>query len=196
MGRLSDFKQVFEGKHISNFIETGCYLGEGLAAAQGHFSNYYSCDISKKYVDKCKRLFPHADIYHLPSDIFLIRLLDAVRQTSLFWLDAHYPAQYDKGIKETDYNRFPLLNELRIIKRNKAFYEYDIIICDDLRVVQSDDNPVRGNVGDNNLKERHFVNDVKFKEYTDVLVDTHEPHIVGADSLLFMPKHNKDNKKC
>jgi hypothetical protein len=196
MGRLSDFKQVFEGKGIINFIETGCYLGEGLDAAQGHFSNYYSCDISLKYFEHCRRRFPSVKLSYSTSDWFLLRLLYTLYEPSLFWLDAHYPAQYDKSVIESEEIRFPLLDELYLIKRFKHFYEYDIIICDDLRVVQSDDNPVRGNVGDNNLKERHFVNDVKFKEYTDVLAGTHVPCIVGADSLLFMPKHNKDNKKC
>lgn len=199
MGRLSDFEStVFKGtiydfnNRFLNFVETGCYKGGGLRVAENHCRFLLSCDISKKYVDICEKEYPNACIFHMDSIEFLNTKLPLLFGKTLFWLDAHYPKQYDPNISEDESNKFPLLEELKIIKLKKEGYEQDVILCDDLRVVQSTDNPVLGKVGRDNLKNHHLIKDKIMQDYLSILSDTHNHQFIGLDSLLFTPKEQGD----
>jgi hypothetical protein len=50
---------------------------------------------------------------------------------SLFWLDAHQPHFYDQSIADTEETKFPIMQEIAIIKERPC-YEQDVIIVDDL----------------------------------------------------------------
>jgi hypothetical protein len=188
MGQLAEYAQYLAGPHTV-FVETGCFLGEGLSTAQAYFTDLYACDISGKYVKHCKKLFPQAILRHQDSLTFLLDICPGITGQAVFWLDAHYPTQYDNSIIESDSNKFPLYEELKVIRQRKPGYGQDLIICDDLRVIQSEDNPVRGDIGSRNLQPRHLMFDKTFAAYLDIFRDTHEYQLVGLDGLLFLPRH-------
>lgn len=186
MGKLADL--IPDTWHFDNFVETGCYRGEGLAVGQRIADRLYSCDISLQYVEKCRQLYPGADIRHADSVDFLTRVLPNLKGTTFFWLDAHYPHQYDDTLADGAATRFPPLVELCYIRELKPDYEHDYILIDDMRVVQSDDNPVRGKVGVDHLREYHLVTDRCFTDFVNVLQRTHYWNTVGIDTLMFVPR--------
>lgn len=191
MGNLKDFEnEVFRTTFV-NFVETGCYRGDGLRVGSRYSRFMYSCDITKQYVDRCSAMFPNAVIKCIDSFGFLMGLLHDLSGRTFFWLDAHYPNQYNKMVMDTEANRYPLLSELHIIRSLKSNYHLDTIVCDDLRVLQSDDNPVRCNVGEHNLKDHHPVHGVTFNDVVGPFSSTHEYRFVGIDTLVLLPKNNK-----
>lgn len=189
MGQLAEYADYLGTIDHTVFVETGCYKGYGLNTASAYFVELYSCDISGKYVEHCRRLFPQAVIRNQDSLSFLMDICPCITGKTVFWLDAHYPNQYDHKITENETNKFPLQEELKIIRYRKPGYKSDIIICDDLRVIQSEDNPVRGEIGCRNLKHRHLIFKKTLSEYLDVFRDTHDYQFVGLDGLILLPRN-------
>lgn len=191
MGRLADFEKTYLGKlkevGYENFVETGCYLGNGLRVAKKYFNNLFTCDISMPYVAECRRNYPEAVVHYGQSSEFLQFICPRIKGRTVFWLDAHFPNQYDAKLQDTEFNKFPVDKELRIIKSMKEGFENDVIICDDMRVVQSEDNPVRGIVGEHNLRKYHLVRNRRLHDYTGMFAITHECSFVGVDSLVLTP---------
>lgn len=58
-----------------------------------------------------------------------------------FWLDAHYPAFYDLPQLENDHTRFPIRQELALIREKREYVFMDVILVDDMRVIKAEDNP-------------------------------------------------------
>ena len=169
---------------LTEFVETGCYQGEGLDHAQRlGYSNLYSCDIDLARVTECQITFPTAVIVHQESVVFLEHILPRVHGAALFWLDAHYPADY--GQEETTATKFPIIEEILRIKQYKTDYQRDVIIIDDIRVFDSQDNPfVNRSIGE------YYMMDLSIQQITDLLSDTHDYQLVQADTgnLIFTPR--------
>lgn len=170
---------------LTAFVETGCYEGDGLKYAKKlGFESLYSCDINHIYVDKCQKLVPEATIQHSDSIKFFEKNLKKITARTLFWLDAHYPIYYGLD-KETEKTRFPMLDELVLIKNKKVNVDKDVIICDDLRVLLPENNPFHAEwLGD------QFLVDKTLGELIEVLHKTHDHYTVNADTgvLIFIPK--------
>lgn len=180
--------QVQELKYhynLNNMVETGCWHGDGLTYANLiGIQNLFSCDINESYVLESRSRIPSAVVHHQESIEFLKNILPTVVGPTLFWLDAHYPVYY--GLEqENEITKFPLVEELKLVRELKANYEKDVIICDDLRVLSAENNPYHmPNLGSD------FLVDYSIQELTDVLADTHKFYTMQADTgnLIFVPK--------
>lgn len=171
---------------LTTFVETGCEDGEGLKIAKeyGFAENrLFSCDIRKEATLNVSRLFPKATIILDDSVNFIRRICSSFDTPTLFWLDAHFPSLYnsEKG------TRWPLFQELEAIK-NKSNMEKDVIICDDMRVLQSPQNPCF------NLDEMNEVADylveVDWESFVTVFASTHNAQSILVDTglMVFTPK--------
>lgn len=168
---------------VENFVETGCYTGDGINHALAHGLTAYSCDIIPKYVAHCKARFgPGTYIYTKHSADFLTDIVDVIPGRCLFWLDAHFPELYD-GVSKTKEEFFPLVKELQIVSK-KPGVENDVILVDDIRVIISDDNPIK-----QEFDERYKIYGNTIKELTD-LFPNHNSEIVNFQEglLIFTPK--------
>jgi hypothetical protein len=171
--------------NLNNIVETGCWHGDGLTFAKKiGIQNLYSCDINERYVAECRDLLPNATIHHQDSIEFLKEILPGLTGLTLFWLDAHYPVYY--GLEEENtLTKFPLVEELKLVRELKSNYQQDVIICDDLRVLAAENNPYYlPSIGD------QFMVEHSIKDLTDVLADTHNFYTMQADTgnLIFIPK--------
>lgn len=182
-------KQYREQYGLSLFVETGCQDGEGMSYAKEcgfdeHF--LFSCDIRQEAVDAAYRLLPNAFVMSADSLTFLEIVLPKLWSPTLFWLDAHFPAFYD--VEETAETRWPLFAELELIKALKPNVEKDVIICDDMRMLVSPQNP---NFTSDRVKENRvkYIN-VDWEEFTGTLSDTHTTQSIKTDTgiFVFLPK--------
>lgn len=182
-------------KYLKNnltFIETGTYKGEGLdyVSRLNYFSYFYSCDISddeytQESIKKWKDSKKHTIKIQNSLD-FLQDVLPTISNAALFWLDAHYPFQYNNKIQDTKETKYPVFQELDLIKKLKNNYKNDIILCDDIRVIYSDDNPKKTSPGNNAVESYHLIHDKTFSDLTSILSDTHFYFFIG-DCLVFIP---------
>lgn len=165
---------------LENFIETGCHTGSGIAHALGSgLKNIYSCDIDKKFVEYCQSRFAGSCILHMHSVKFLENTIDFISGNCLFWLDAHFP-ELTGGLSSNEEERFPLFKELEIISK-KDNVKNDVIIIDDIRVIISEDNPIK-----QTFDEQYEVRGHTIKEITDLFPD-HESNILQfQEGLLFL----------
>jgi len=115
----------------SIFIETGSCNGEGIRNAL--FSGYkeiYSIELAEHYYQYCKSYFKYNENVHLilgDSVKELPNILDGLKESATFWLDAHYSGG------DTDFVGVlsPLMKELDIISQHPV--KTHTIIIDDLR---------------------------------------------------------------
>ena len=180
---------------LTTFVETGSYLGDSIAyAIASGFKNIHSCDIGPMYHKICTDRFPDKNIVLADSITFLSGLLINMEEPSLFWLDAHYPAWFHLMTleQETPLTRFPLFKEMELVKTLKKGYEKDVIICDDIRVLRSPDNPMY-NTADNintNTAAGDLYVDTDYKAFMNFFADTHDTTLVmqREGSMIFTPK--------
>lgn len=169
--------------NLVNFIETGCHTGSGIqhAIANG-LPNIYSCDINKQFVDLCRYRFPNAYIMHKHSVDFLNEVVDVLPGNSLFWLDAHFP-ELTGGVSSNQEEFFPLFNELKVLSEISGI-ENSVIMIDDIRVIQSDDNPIKQEFDD-----KYKIYGTTIKDLTD-LFPNHNYEVVNFQEglLIFTPK--------
>ena len=189
MTRLADpqleAQRLKQEYNLTTLVETGCYEGDSLNFSRSiGFEHLHSCDINEKYVNHCRAMFPNAKIAHQESISWLKEMLPNLEGTTLFWLDAHYPMYYGLGT-EDELTKFPLVEELKLVKELKKGYEKDVIICDDLRVLAPDNNPYYAGFLDQMFMVKHTVNDL-----VAVLADTHNHWTVAGETgnLIFVPK--------
>lgn len=190
-------KQYINKYKLTTFIETGTHAGDGVEFARKNNLQVYSCDISKKYIDYCAIKFKDdslVNLYIADSLVFLRELLPIQKEKSLFWLDSHFISLYDKTIKETIENRFPVFEEVKLIKALKLNYEKDVIVIDDIRVIFGNDNPRFwfGNKTDSGMEEKYVVKDFSLTDLISIFSDTHETKVSSEYEgyLIFYPKNN------
>ena len=177
-------KHAREKFSLINFIETGCEVGEGLRLAKEYgFINLFSCDIRKEATDLVALEFPEATLITDDSLAYLKQILPTLVGPSLFWLDAHFPALYHT--EEASETRWPLLQELELIKALKQDISKDVIICDDTRVIRDVNNPRYwpGEV------DGYYV-DADWKALWETFSETHTAYTHNVDTgiLFFVPK--------
>jgi hypothetical protein len=166
--------------NLENFIETGCHTGSGIAhALSSGLKNVYSCDIDKKFVEYCQNRFPGHSIVHEHSAKFLEDTVDFISGNCLFWLDAHFP-ELTGGTSSNEEERFPLFKELEILSK-KDNIQNDVIIIDDIRVIISEDNPIK-----QTFDKQYEVHGHTIKELTDLFPNHDNNLLQFQEGLLFL----------
>jgi hypothetical protein len=178
-----NIRPLIEKYTLINFIETGCHTGSGINhAINSGMKNIYSCDIDIKFVKMCQQIFPGAYIVHGHSVNFLKNIVDIIPGNCLIWLDAHFPA-LTGGVANNEEENFPLFKELEVLSKKDGIEE-DVIIVDDIRVIISDDNPIKQDFDD-----QYKIRGATIKQLTD-LFPNHNHEIVNFQEglLIFTPK--------
>lgn len=128
--------------NLDAFVETGTYLGAGIACARGfrRLTEFHSVELKRDFYQNATYMFygdPRVKIWYgnspeqLPEILSLPSLED---KQILFWLDAHHPKFYGHN----EGTKLPLEAELLIIA-DKRPRNNDVIIIDDLRMYIEDD---------------------------------------------------------
>jgi len=124
--------KVFAKYPNKYFVETGCYIGDGIQSAiNAGFDNIISIEISPKFSTLCEVLFKNNEnvkIIRGDSSIILSDVISSIKEPITFWLDAHLV--YDPKVALRCLN--PLLLELEAIKVHKI--KTHTILIDDLRL--------------------------------------------------------------
>lgn len=178
---------------LTAFVETGCYLGDGIAAAlEAGFRDIRSCDIDPARIEQCQLRFSGQEALTLrlgASSEVLPDLLPDADVPTLFWLDAHYPGHYGLNHMETRLTKFPVQFELAKICTLHHGASRDVILIDDMRVIASDDNPLwrEGEVDD-----YYRVDDLTIKALVEPFEGTHQYDIdLQQEGILILtPKHH------
>jgi hypothetical protein len=79
--------------NLTNFLETGTFMGEMISAQLNIFSNIHSIEIDSALHGRAQKLFrkyPHVHIYLGDSGEFLPKIIKSLPINTLFWLDAHF----------------------------------------------------------------------------------------------------------
>jgi hypothetical protein len=155
MGSLAYFDLPALKKSINAkvFIETGFGWGTGmLTAAKCDFEKLYSIEISPEVIYRGYQQVandPRIQLVCADSISGLKWLIPNISHTNcIFFLDSHFP-NADLGLagfgdEKNEDLRLPLLNELQLLKDERASKGYkDIILLDDL-FLYDDDNKYPG----------------------------------------------------
>lgn len=184
MSGLQDIRlqELISKYSIENFIETGSHEGTGINyVLHNGIANIYSCDINKYYVDICKAKFPNATILHCSSVDFLNEVQDLIPGPSLIWLDAHL-GYYLYGSDNKDVNmNLPLWDEVVILAKKDGI-EKDIILIDDIRIINSEDNITF----DKSLKEEYQMKNITIKMITDLFPKHNYELLNWQEGVLFL----------
>lgn len=128
---------IFKNYPNNYFIETGSYIGNGIAQAiDAGFKHIISIELSYKYFVLCKNKFQNysfVNIIHGDSCKILSNVISYIREPITFWLDGHYSSG-DTAIGQYP---SPLMQELDSIS-NHLIKNHTIII-DDMRCWQKSD---------------------------------------------------------
>lgn len=115
---------------LTNFVETGTYLGDMVEAMRERFSLLYSIELSKKLHRRVLRRFKNYDHIHLLQGDSADRLKEIVAKLSspaVFWLDGHYSG----GITAMGATECPVREELAAIFGSDLPH---VILIDDARL--------------------------------------------------------------
>lgn len=116
---------------LKTLVETGTYYGDMVEAMRSSFDVIYSIELSEELHRKAVRRFrrdEHVRLIHGDSGAELARVVRALREPALFWLDGHYSGEETaKGECDT-----PILAELEHVLT--AGEKRHVIIIDDARL--------------------------------------------------------------
>lgn len=127
------------------FVETGAYMGNGIADAlgTGHFSEVHSIELSPKWHAHCTKRFQNDSRVHMhlgDSAVVLEQLLVSgvlpADEPVLFYLDAHWSGGETAG-EHVD-NGCPVMRELEVLVKHRKRELADVIVVDDLRLMGKD----------------------------------------------------------
>lgn len=119
--------------HVTEFVETGTYMGVTAKWAAAHFQHVTTVEASKYYYD---RLMPEHSAYQNVDFVFgdsrleLQKIVPALQGPAMFWLDGHWSGENTYGSGD----ECPLLKEIRVIAESP--HEHFIFI-DDARLFLS-----------------------------------------------------------
>lgn len=119
------------------YIETGCYRGDGLARVIDHYDQVHSIELSEVWYSHCVERFrkqPTVHIHFGNSKYVLPKILSTIKEPVTVYLDAHFCSGATAfGEENVDgISSAPLLAELDIIHQHPY---NDIIIIDDCRML-------------------------------------------------------------
>lgn len=121
-------------RYISNyFIETGCYVGDGIQLAlEAGFKNIISIEIDNYYYNISNLRFSknkNINIIKGDSEEILFDVIKEIKEPITFWLDGHW---FGEGTSYSNSGKTsPLLEELDQIKKHEI--KNHIILIDDMR---------------------------------------------------------------
>lgn len=147
MGNISHF-DLTEFEHIDTFVETGTGYASSTRILKKHFKDGYSIEIHPGLIAEAKKELPDVVFINNISEVGLKQLLPNLNKPVLFWLDAHYPADYGLGNLNLEIT-LPLERELKLIAQRIGKYK-DIILIDDARIY------LKGNFQSGNLPPSHI----------------------------------------
>lgn len=114
---------------LVNFIETGTYMGQTCAVVHRAFKHSYTIEIDEMLFTRAQKKFNNKPItvLHGDSEKQLDLLLPSIKESSMFWLDAHASGGVTGGASSQE---VPLaLRELAVIA--KYYVPGSVILIDD-----------------------------------------------------------------
>lgn len=118
------------------FCETGTYNGDMIQALKDDFQKIYSVELSEPLFRRAKLRFRndhHVILLQGNSGKVLLKILEQISKSCIFWLDAHYSGPGTaKGDKFS-----PIMNE--IIPILNHFVKDHVILIDDARLFTGKD---------------------------------------------------------
>ena len=147
-----DIKHYIDKYKLKYYIETGTGMGGCLDFCRNfNFEKCISIEIHDEIYKIAKEKFKDdskCELHHGNSYEVLKNILKNVNDSSLFFLDAHFPgADFGYADYSTEKNmdtRLPLQKELEVIFSEYKFFASSVFIIDDLRIYE-DDNYTDGN---------------------------------------------------
>lgn len=170
MGRLTEAEIKRIAPDYKTAVETGLWKGEQLEIIARCFDKTYGIELDPHYAEVSKQRVPSATIYCGDTTQLLPKVSEEMKESSVFFLDAHY-CKLNPPIAKS---KFPLWEELRIISaRNLS----DIVIVDDVHTFGKKRDDLLFQQGDKeweyvtpeNILE-YFPNAYKSKIYSDSFI--------------------------
>jgi len=86
------------------FVETGTYLGEMINAQEGNFDRLLTVELDPELYRKAVRRFrrlAQVSVFQGDSSVELPKMVAAVNEPAIFWLDAHYSKASPPAVRLT-----------------------------------------------------------------------------------------------
>ncbi len=122
--------------HVSNFVETGTFLGDTVAFVRKHFKNVTSIELSNELASAARQRFrrsANVRIIHANSAHAITDIVASTGEATLFFLDGHYSGGFTARANEDT----PIVNELDAIFSDHSGNSH-VILIDDARHFGSD----------------------------------------------------------
>jgi hypothetical protein len=168
-------KEYAKKFNISILVETGTFMGDMVSAMKQEFDTIISIELSKSLYRRARKKFSgmsHIQIVRGDSAKVLPKILSAINEPALFWLDAHYSAGFtEKGDSET-----PIKRELDYILKHPI--SKHVILIDDARCFTG---------------QNDYPSLVELKQ----IVESNKPHFylqVMEDIIRIHPRNNSNVK--
>lgn len=100
--------------HLTTLVETGTFYGEMVAACRNIFDRIFSIELQESLYLRAQKRFardPHISILKGDSATELPRVIAQLKESALFWLDAHYSG----GVTARSMSETPIVKELDLI---------------------------------------------------------------------------------
>jgi len=128
-GNLDAFK---ESGYKKFFVETGCYLGDGISSAlTAGYDNIISIEIAEEFKKNCEEKFKqnkNVNVVLGDSCEILFDVIKNINEPITFWLDGHFSGG-NTGFGKYE---FPLIQELKQIEMHPI--KTHTIMIDDMRL--------------------------------------------------------------
>lgn len=155
--QLNEIQSLYSYNINECFIETGTYMGATIDNIKNYFNNIYTIELNKDLYLYSKNKFKNIkniNCLNGNSTDKLQMLLQQNNQDTIFFLDGHWSGgETSKGQEDV-----PLLTELQII--NKYFKNKGIIIIDDLRLFETNNNEDWSDISKKNILSK--LDNIKF----------------------------------
>ena len=155
--QLNEIQSLYSYNINECFIETGTYMGATIDNIKNYFNNIYTIELNKDLYLYSKNKFKNIkniNCLNGNSTEKLQMLLQKNNEDTIFFLDGHWSGgETSKGPEDV-----PLLTELQII--NKYFKNKGIIIIDDLRLFETNNNEDWSDISKKNILSK--LDNIKF----------------------------------
>lgn len=126
-------KSLLVKQKTNVIVETGTYLGDFIAYVLDSVTEIYSIEVSHDLYTRAKDRFLGVEKVHLmqgDSVEVMPSILDMIRASCLFWLDAHWSG----GITTGNETKSPIIGELNVVLNHSLRNGLDhLIVVDDAR---------------------------------------------------------------
>lgn len=118
-----------ERYRLGTLVETGTYLGDMVEVQLHEFDKVISIELSQDLYDRARLRFrrnPNVQLHQGDSGKVLHKVVPALKEPALFWLDGHY----SHGITARGEKDCPIFEELDAIFKNDIGH---VLLIDDAR---------------------------------------------------------------